>query len=103
MDSLPVVPMSCSLDEAGLTQQVQRYRAAGAGATVTERTPNLIEIEVGGAQDETIAELVAIERECCPFYRLDYDRRTRRLTIAVEDEYRPALEAVAYALGLSDR
>jgi hypothetical protein len=103
MESLPVIPSSCSLDEAGLTRQVQRYRAAGAGATVIERTPNLIEIEVGGADDETIAELVAVERECCPFYRLDYDRGTRRLTIAVGDEYRPAIEAIAYALGLSDR
>lgn len=95
--------MACSLDDEGLTSQVQRYRAAGAGARVIEHTPNLIEIEVGQTAEETIVELVAIERECCPFYRLDYDRRTRRLTIAVGNEYRPALEAIAYALGLSDR
>jgi hypothetical protein len=42
MDSRPPVPASCSLDDEGLTRQVRRYRAAGAGATVIERTPNLI-------------------------------------------------------------
>jgi hypothetical protein len=50
-----------------------------------------------------VKELVAVERRCCPFFDLSWEPEERLLSISVsraDDE--PALDAIAYALGLSD-
>ena len=97
-----MIPASCSLDETGLKQQLERYRIAGAGARVLRRDRRQIRIRVGDGADPTmIEELIAVERECCPFYTLEWDRRQRALTVAVSTpDHEPALDAVAYALGV---
>lgn len=96
-----MIPASCSLDETGLRRQLERYRAAGADGRVLSRDRRQIRIRVGdGAESTVIEEMIAVERECCPFYTLEWDRLQRVLTVAVsvaDDE--PALDAVAYALG----
>jgi hypothetical protein len=103
-EPLPVLPPSCSLDREGLERQLERYRAVGAAATIVHRRPDRITMTVGSATpDTTIEQLVAIERECCPFYELDYDPAERKFSIGVSrSEYEPALAAIAHALGLSD-
>jgi hypothetical protein len=54
------------------------------------------------AQEPLVHELIAVERSCCPFYELTYEREQRTLTISVSAaEHEPALEAIAYALGLT--
>jgi hypothetical protein len=46
---------------------------------------------------------IAVERECCPFFMLDYQSNTRRLTVSVaEDGHEPALAVIAFALGLGE-
>jgi hypothetical protein len=46
-----------------------------------------------------VDELVAIERECCPFFTLDWEPDRRRLTVSVSQaEHEPALDAIAFAL-----
>ena len=46
-------------------------------------------------------ELVEVERRCCPFFAIDWDPERRRFSIGVSDaEHEPALDAIAYALGL---
>jgi hypothetical protein len=46
-----------------------------------------------------VDELVAVERECCPFFMIRWEPEPRRFSIAVRrPEEEPALEAVAYAL-----
>ena len=53
---------------------------------------------------EANEKLIAVERECCPFYELDYNPSARHLTIVVDQaEHEPALRAIAYSLGFPGR
>ena len=99
MPELPLVP-SCSLDEDGARRQLERYRRAGAGARVIERTNRRLAVELDGAIDPALIEqAIATERECCPFFELNWDPTSRRLAISVAaPEHEPALLAIAYAL-----
>ncbi len=93
---------SCALDEAGLRLQLERYRRAGEGARPIERTPSRVVVELDERADgKLIEEAVAIERECCPFFALDWEPVRRRLTVSVAHvAHEPALDAIAFALGL---
>jgi hypothetical protein len=98
------LPMACSLDEAVLRSQLERYRTAGRDATIIERAPRLLIIAIG---DQTpagvVEELVAVERGCCPFFGLDWEPAERRLAVSVADAWHePALGAIASALGLTE-
>jgi hypothetical protein len=102
MEPLPMAP-SCALDEAGLRLQLERYRRAGEGARLVESTPRRLVVELDERVDgRLIEEAVAVERECCPFFALEWEPARLRLTVAVSHaEHGPALEAIAFALGLS--
>lgn len=93
---------SCALDEAGLRSQLERYRQAGQNARLIERTPRSLVVDLDQNVDaELIAETVAIERECCPFFTLTWEPDRRRLTISVSQAaHEPALDAIAFALNL---
>jgi hypothetical protein len=96
---LPLVP-SCELDAGGLKAQRERYRAAGEGATVLERTARRLVVEVSPQAVSAVSNLVEVERECCPFFQIDWDSSLGRLSFGVSDaEHEPALDAIAYALG----
>jgi hypothetical protein len=101
MDLLPMAP-SCALDEDGLRLQLERYRSAGRGACVIEQTGQRLVVVLDERTDgELVEEVVAIERECCPFFALDWEPAQRRLTVSVSHaEHEPALGAIAFALGL---
>jgi hypothetical protein len=100
MPELPLAP-SCALDADGVRRQLARYRQAGAGARVIERSPRTLAVELSAAIDPAVVQqALATERECCPFFNLSWDADSRRLELSVsrpEDE--PALEAIAFALG----
>ena len=98
---LPMAP-SCALDEAGLRSQLERYRQAGQNARLIERTPRSLVADLGKDVDaELVAETVAIERECCPFFTLTWEPERRRLTISVSQAaHEPAIDAIAFALNL---
>jgi len=93
---------SCSLDEDGRRDQLARYRHAGAGARVIERTPRRLAVELDAAVDPALVEqAIATERECCPFFELRWDPAARLLAISVaQREHEPALDALAHALEL---
>jgi len=93
---------SCALDANSVRAQYERYRRAGAGASVLERSPLRLVVDLDRRVDTgLVEETLAIERECCPFYELDWEPDPRRLRISVsEPEHAPALEAIAFALGL---
>jgi hypothetical protein len=101
MDPLPMAP-SCALDEAGLHLQLERYRNVGRGARVIEQTGRRLVVELDEHTDgELVEEAVAIERDCCPFFALDWEPARRRLTVSVSQaEHEAALGAIAFALGL---
>jgi hypothetical protein len=101
MDLLPMAP-SCALDDAGLRLQLERYRQAGAGARLVDRTPRSLVVDLDEQVDtQLVDETIATERECCPFFTLDWEPERRRLTVAVSRvEHEPALDAIAFALNL---
>jgi hypothetical protein len=103
MDPLPMAP-SCALDQNGLRTQHERYRRAGAGARLVQRSPQRLVVDLADQVDlELVQETLAVERECCPFYELGWDPGRRRLAIAVsQPAQEPALEAIALALGLDE-
>lgn len=93
---------SCALNEAGLRSQLERYRQAGQNARLIERTPRSLVADLDQVVDaELVAETVAIERECCPFFTLTWEPDRRRLTISVSHAaHEPAIDAIAFALNL---
>jgi hypothetical protein len=102
MRPLSIAP-SCALDEAGLSQQLQRYRRAGRQARLIERTSSRLVVELDRAVEiQLVDELVAVERECCPFFTLEWESDRRRLAVSVSElEHEPALDAIAFALDVA--
>ena len=106
MDQLPTIQPdfapSCELDADGLRAQAERYRRAGEGAELLERSPRRLIARLRADADVSdVTEAIGIERECCPFYEIDWDPSSRRLSFAVtRPEHEPALAAIATALGL---
>lgn len=93
-------PLSCALDEQGLRRQRERYaRLAPSVVRMRREARELLVDFAPGVHRETLAALIAVERECCPFFALDFDERSRRLRVGVrEPRAAPALEALADAL-----
>jgi hypothetical protein len=93
---------SCALDQAGLRLQLQRYRTAGQDARLIERTSRRLVVEFAApVQRRLVDELVAVERECCPYFTLDWRPDRRRLAVSVsEAEHEPALDAIGFALAV---
>lgn len=101
VDPLPMAP-SCALDEAGLRLQFKRYRHAGRGASLVDRSSRRLVVELDQHVDASLVDATtAVERECCPVFTLDWQSVMRRLTVSVaEDRHEPALDAIAFALAL---
>lgn len=95
---------ACALDGAGVQRQRERYAQIGARARVLSRTPRRLVASLAGDVDAgLVAETLAIERECCPFFELVWAPDSRRLTVSVADaEHEAALAAIAFALGLAE-
>jgi hypothetical protein len=104
VDALPMMPV-CALDDQDLLTQRDRYRLAGEGARVVARDERRVVVELAAHVDARVVhKLVAVERNCCPFFRLDWDPTRRRLAIWVSSqEEEPALVAIESALGLGDQ
>jgi hypothetical protein len=102
MDPLPMAPDSCSLDAEGGAAQAERYRRAGRDAELLESEPLRIAVRLAEEVDTALVdELVAIERDCCPFFEIAWEPAERRLAFSVSRaEDGPALDAIAYALGI---
>jgi hypothetical protein len=103
MEALPMAP-SCALDEDGLRMQLERYRRAGRGARLARRTRRRLVVDLDQELDvQLLEELIAVERECCPFLTLRWEPARGELTVAIsEAEHEPALDAIAFALDLEN-
>jgi hypothetical protein len=101
MEAVPL-PAVCTLDEAALLSQRDRYRRIGAHARRLQRSPRRLLLAIDAeAGDALIAGAVSVERICCPFFSIEWHPETRTLEISVSsatDE--PALSAIHAALGL---
>jgi hypothetical protein len=91
------IPANCSLDATG--QRAQRARYARLASTVERlrREPDAVVVEFGSAVDlDELEQTLAVERECCPFFRFELDH-DRRLTVTVADPATlPALDAIEH-------
>lgn len=96
----PAPIAACRLDLAGLRRQRERYRSLAAHVTAIDRSDGALDVRFEpGFDSRLLEETIAVERDCCPFFRLAYDPAERRLRAAVERAgQEPALEALAYAL-----
>src|ERR1700727_2458372 len=56
MESLPMAPDSCTLDQHQLSEQLGRYRTVGAGATVIESTATRCVIRVADSVAEHLVD-----------------------------------------------
>jgi hypothetical protein len=97
-DELPIA--QCDLDPPGLMAQRERYRQLANGVTGLERRPGRLLVQFGPDVDRgLIAETLAVEQGCCPFFRLEFEPSTRRLEIGVDrPEQDSALDALRFAL-----
>jgi hypothetical protein len=97
---LPMAPAGCMLSDGGLVEQLHRYRRLATTATsISERELGLLVCFDANVDLELLRETVAIERQCCSFFTLDYDAPARRLSITIDDPDRgEALEALLSAL-----
>jgi hypothetical protein len=96
---------SCALDAAGMRDQRARYAHLARSVTGVEREPETVLIYFGQELNrQTLHQALAVERECCPFFRFSFDEQSRRLRVTVAETLRlPALDAVARALGVAHR
>ena len=103
MEAESLTPLAeCRLNVPELREQRDRYRRLGAHVEHVERGPGRVAVEFDPAVDtELMRHTLAVERECCPFFVLDWDEQARRLVVGVErSEQAPALDAIASAFGL---
>jgi hypothetical protein len=97
---LPMAIADCGLDKDALREQLARYRRLGAGASVTRSSPLALTVRFDAEPDvELLRTTLAVERECCSFFSLDYAEGDQRLRIAVDGPARAtALDAIETAL-----
>lgn len=97
---LPMAPAGCTLDDSRLNEQLDRYRRLGSTTITIEDSDARLVITFGAGVDvDLLDETIAIERECCSFFTLDYDASTRRLSLGIDDPARAdALVVLASAL-----
>jgi hypothetical protein len=69
--------------------------------TRCERIGDQLVVEFAAGFDRrALEDMLATEKECCPFFTFGFDDAQRRLTVGVSDAAQaPALEAVTRALG----
>jgi hypothetical protein len=98
--AIAAVP-SCALTEEGLRAQRARMKALGPSVSYFKRDEDRVTIDFKPDYDPALLdETLAVERECCPFFRFDLDAASRRLTVSVNDpDHRAGLDALTQALG----
>jgi hypothetical protein len=94
---------SCTLDQRGLEGQRERYRRAAGAVVHIGRERQLLIVDFAPSFDrQALAELIAVERECCPFFSFSFDEQRRRLQVGVrETDHAAALAAIEAAFSAS--
>jgi hypothetical protein len=96
-DDLP----SCALDEQGVKEQQARHERLAPSVTSLECPGETVVFTFSEDYDrQALEEMVAVEEQCCPFFRFAFDEGRRELAVGVKaEEMLPALEAIASHLG----
>jgi hypothetical protein len=78
--------------------QLARWRRLGRSAAAVQRNPGRVTVTFGPDLDRALLEdTLAVERECCPFFRFEVGERRLGISVA-EPADEPGLDALAYAL-----
>jgi hypothetical protein len=91
---------ACTLTPEEFRAQRARYAHVASAVEAGRREGDRVEVRLSPSLDAgVLEELIAVERECCPFFTLSYDASARILGIGVEDpRYSRALDPIAEAL-----
>jgi len=94
MRSIP----TCALTERGAKEQADRYARLAPAVIAVRREPDALRVEFGAGLDRALlAEALAVERRCCPFFKFELNRRELHIGVREPDQG-PALEVLAEAL-----
>jgi hypothetical protein len=90
----------CKLSVPELGDQQARYRRVAPWVDELRRDGREVVVRLSpGADRDLVREVVAIERDCCPFYAISYDADRGIVRFGVDEpRHEPALEAIEYAL-----
>jgi hypothetical protein len=90
----------CSLDAPGMRRQRARYRGLARSLLQMSRHGDRLVVDFAPDLDRrALEQVLALERECCPFFCFSFDPHLRRLHVSVcESAATPALEALASLL-----
>jgi hypothetical protein len=101
-EPLPLVE-ACELSPEGARAQGDRYRELSRWTAAIERRPRRLEVQFSSELDrDLLEEALAVERDCCPFFAIEFSPETLALSIGVaEERFAPALDALEDALGRS--
>jgi hypothetical protein len=95
-----MTPTACNLEPMELHEQLERYRAIGRLAAWVEQEPGRVVVRFADDPPSALIDrTVEVERDCCPFFDIDYDPAIQRLAISVDQPDRlPSLDAIVRAL-----
>lgn len=101
--TLPLVAQSCTLEPPQLHDQLERYRRLSRHVIRLQREPGALVAQFSEDLPAGLVEqTVEIERGCCSFLSIFYDRLNRRLTITADAENRDATLDALFSV-LSER
>ena len=90
---------SCSLDSDGRAAQLARYAGLAPSVRSASRESMSLEVEFEPGYDSALLdELVAVERECCPFLTIDSGDALLRISVEQHDDT-PMLDVFTDLLG----
>jgi hypothetical protein len=101
----PPPAIACSLGAGDLAERVERWQVLGrlAGAEVARTTRGLrVSFAAGPAAGAELAELAALERDCCAFATWSVSEHGERLVLevsAITEDGVPAVQAMFAGLG----
>jgi hypothetical protein len=94
-----MTPSSCSLDRDGRAAQIARYAGLAPNVRAAVRDELSLEVTFEPGYDRALLdELVAVERECCPFLTIDVGEASLRIAVEQHDDT-PMLDVFTEALG----
>lgn len=90
---------SCSLDADGRAAQLARYAGLAPSVRSASRESLSLEVEFEPGYDRALLdELVAVERECCPFLDIEVGEASLRISVEQHDDT-PMLDVFTDLLG----
>jgi hypothetical protein len=96
--ALPLVATGCTLEPAQLHDQLERYRQLSRHTIGLQHEPG--ELVAQFSEDVPaglVEQTLELERDCCSFLSIAYDRLNRRLTITTDAADRDATLAALFS------